>query len=450
VPDFEGIPSDLTYPAPPANCTQTGTNSGDTLVLTLGVSDKALLLSGKDGKLQINGVTCTGVANPKTVQITGTATAETIVLDFSIGALPESLRSGNITIDVGVGGSKDKIAIAATRDGDQLKLGTKDGATLIKFGSGLPTLSIKNQEELVLSAGPGDDSISAMGGDDVGAALASVLTLYAGAGNDSIQGGAAADVLHGGPGDDAFNTGTAADGGDTFDGGDGVDTLSYELRKNAITLTVDRVANDGETNEKDSVGDNIETLIGGEGDDKISAGDADNTIIGGPGNDTLFAGKGDDMFKEPSSEQGSDVMNGGEGSDSIDYSERTASLAITLCIGTPASCTGLCACGSDDGEDQEYDALVNIENVYGGRGDDSIRGSSADNRLLGGDGNDELFGDDGNDTIYGDSGNDSLYGGADADLLDDRLGRNAFDGGDSDGDICILGNFDLSSNCEIK
>lgn len=448
-PDFEGIPTDaITYGTAPDNCTSAGTNQGDTLILPLTTAIKGILVSGKDGMVQVNGVTCTSVPSPSTIKIVGTTSADTAIVDLSLGALPASLQ--NISVDLGTGGPKDTFALAVTRDDDMVKLGAMAAITNIKLGSG-PMIAVTNQENLIISTGPGNDVIDGTGADGLGTALTAAINVFGGAGDDAIQGGNGADFLYGGDGDDTFTTAAVADGGDTYDGGDGADRLSYENRTNPITVKVNKMADDGELGERDDVGANIETVAGGMGGDNITMGPGDDTIIGGPGNDILNGGDGDDTFMEPGEMQGADVMNGGAGQDTIDYSERTGDLTVTLCIPQQATCvTGLCGCLGDDGEANEKDALVNVENVIGGRGNDKLYGSAADNLLVGNEGNDELRGDTGDDTIYGGDGNDALYGGPGDDLLSGDLGLDTFDGGDGQGDICITMANEVPLNCELK
>lgn len=449
--DFESIPtSAITYGQAPSNCTQVGSNEGDTLILKLDATIKGLLLSGKEGKLQVNGVTCSGVEAPKKVTIVGSDQADTVIVDFSSGAFPDSLLDGLISIDTGTGESQDTIAIAGTRDADDVKLGLKNDWLRLRIGSALPWIETINHEVFILSTGPGDDHINATGGSDVGDPATSSLVVFAGAGNDWLQGGNGADELHGGDGDDLFYTAATIDGSDVYDGGAGADSLSYEHRTKALNIVVDGEQNDGEDDEKDDVQDSIETLIGGEAADSITAGANDNRLIGGPGDDILNGGSGEDTFVEASKAQGSDVMNGGEGLDTVDYSERSASLSVTLCIPEPTSCVaGLCGCSKDDGEGNEQDAFVNIENVTGGRGDDTFRGSSANNVLIGNEGDDSLYGEAGNDSLYGGAGNDQLEGGPGLDLLDGDGGEDYYDAGDDDGDICIVSTGELPLNCEL-
>src|SRR5205814_8290756 len=96
---------------------------------------------------------------------------------------------------------------------------------------------------------------------------------------------------------------------------------------------------------------------------------------------------------------GADLMKGGAGNDTADYHTRAVPLVIG--IGTLA----------DDGEAGEHDNVyLDIENVFGGSGNDFIRGSAADNYLVGNGGTDSILGGYGNDTLEGDAGLDTLNG----------------------------------------
>ena len=75
--------------------------------------------------------------------------------------------------------------------------------------------------------------------------------------------------------------------------------------------------------------------------------------------------------------------------------------------------------GYAEGVDIGTDVLINIQNVTGGAGNDTIIGDGNDNVLTGGGGNDNLSGGTGNDTFnytIGD-GVDTIDGGADSDTL---------------------------------
>jgi hypothetical protein len=103
----------------------------------------------------------------------------------------------------------------------------------------------------------------------------------------------------------------------------------------------------------DGVGDPIQLavrLYGGDGRDKLQGGALDDLLLGGGG---------DDAFMTAAASDGSDLYDGGEGSDFLSYADRSAPLSVTVGVGT------------DDGEPGEADdVMLTIENVTGGAGDD--------------------------------------------------------------------------------
>ena len=114
---------------------------------------------------------------------------------------------------------------------------------------------------------------------------------------------------------------------------------------------------------------------------------------------------------------GNDKIEGGSGArDLVDYSGRTEPLTVTM--------TG----GADDGQAGETDDVgPDVEDLYGGAGDDDISGNAANNEIRGADGadtlqglagNDQLRGGEKADAIFGGEGNDEIFGGAGDDLID--------------------------------
>jgi Ca2+-binding RTX toxin-like protein len=213
---------------------------------------------------------------------------------------------------------------------------------------------------------------------------------------------------------------------------------------------------------------------GGPGDDTLTGGDGPESLCGGPGNDILNGGGGNDRLDFPcidgqtDQSPGGDILNGGagddqlnggpagaplesdkflggDGTDTVDYSQRAAALTVTLDD------------VQNDGEVGESDNVASdVENVIGGsagdtlvgsgaanvldgrNGDDTLVGGGADDTLAGGVGNDTLSGGDGGDTLTGadgddalagDDGNDSLSGGGGTDTLDGGAGGDALSGG---------------------
>ena len=95
--------------------------------------------------------------------------------------------------------------------------------------------------------------------------------------------------------------------------------------------------------------------------------------------------------------------------------------------------------------------------VYGGRGDDSIRfdestdlvplpliahGEAGNDTLVGGFLNDELYGDAGSDALFGNDGNDQMYGGVGDDLLAGGFNDDFLDGEGGDDTLYGEAGFD--------
>ncbi len=148
--------------------------------------------------------------------------------------------------------------------------------------------------------------MSAGGSKATGKAVAKPADFHDGNGNDTVTGGRAddafvgepgKDVQSGGAGNDIFYSGFP-DGRDRIAGGAGFDTADYEDRGVAMSISLDRKANDGWAGEKDNVGtDNgIESVIGGTAADVLTGNALGNVLSGGAGNDTITGGPGIDFL----------------------------------------------------------------------------------------------------------------------------------------------------------
>lgn len=242
-------------------------------------------------------------------------------------------------------------------------------------------------------------------------------------GNDRASTYNVAALINGGPGDDVLTaTGYRA----TFDGGTGADTMSgpadsavtYASRSNSLVVTLDGLANDGEVGEGDNVGGAINRVTGGSGADLLQSGARAATLDGGPGNDTLaeagpgtmLGGPGNDIIHGGNGTNaidggpGGDLMTGGAGEDSVSYAGRPTGVKVTL-DNQPND--GYAGEGDNVGSD--------IEDIFGGLGNDTLVGNAARNVLDGSAGNNVIFGGDGPDILYSAAGNDVLDGGPGAD-----------------------------------
>ncbi|MDB4558781.1 Hint domain-containing protein [Amylibacter sp.] len=157
---------------------------------------------------------------------------------------------GNDTIEGGEGGTdNDVIDASAVTNGITVDFSTGETGTVT---SGADTIDFAEIESFVLT-GQADTINGSFANDS--------MTVFAGAGDDSILAGSAADELYGGAGNDTLAGG---DGNDTLFGGTGDDTISIS---------------DGDV------------ATGGDGDDTFNinqtdAGTGNITIVGGEGGET--------------------------------------------------------------------------------------------------------------------------------------------------------------------
>ena len=191
------------------------------------------------------------------------------------------------------------------------------------------------------------DTIKTYGGND---------TVYGGDDNDTIEGGTGSDTLYGGDDDDTIyaqestnhsekdsNTLVGGKGEDKLYGGEGDDTIYGDEKEN-------------KGNNKDTFGNNEDTIKAYGGNDTVYGGDDDDTIEGGAGSDILHGGDDDD------------TLYAGKKNQNID---------------------------TDDGSNID-DGTINY--LDGGKGNDTLFGASGDDTLEGGEGKDDLYGGKGYDT----------------------------------------------------
>ncbi|MCF1471535.1 hypothetical protein FS763_06315 [Agrobacterium vitis] len=167
-----------------------------------------------------------------------------------------------------------------------------------------------------------------------------------------------------------------------------------------------------------SSGDNDSGIAGGSATESRSAesfAGADFTLSNGW--DLAYGGTLNDMFRLGLYSVGDDVVYGGGGQDTVDYSGETQDLTITF-TGVVSSSGEKFWKVSGDGEfsqsggNQSYytydDKLFSIENITGGSGNDTITAGEDANTLNG---------SEGGDILAGGAGDDYLIGGAGADIF---------------------------------
>ena len=466
-------PLGITPAAATVACTYTGGTR--TAAITMGVGDSAtIMLSGT--ALDVNGAQCqtATVTNTDTVTVTGNTGSESVTLDLGGGAFTNA--NGDIAFDLAMntnGPAGDSFTIAGAPTANNIVFGAS-GVDLTNDGSlDVTTTGVEN---FAVNAGAGNDKVSGAGSAATGAAFGTALSLNGGAGDDTLTGGNGADSFVGGAGNDAIaggngsdtadysgsesgvhvdlTAGTASDGeggsdtltsiatvlgspfhdilhgaasgGDTLlgadgndllvsggasdvmNGGAGVNTVSYVDATAAVA--VDLAAGTG------SGGDtfqNIQRIVGSAFSDTLTGNSENNRIAGLAGNDTESGGLGNDTFAMGAAPDGSDVISGGPGVDTIDYSHRTGVITVNL--------TGASSTNGANGEGDTING--DVENASGGTGRDTLVGNASNNTLIGLRGADVLRGLAGNDRLLGGRGADFLAGGAGNDTMNGGLGN---------------------------
>ena len=263
---------------------------------------------------------------------------------------------------------------------------------------------------------PMDGDGDGMDGDDMSNAE---CTHELGPRDRGFTGSSGNDVICG---NDRNNTIDGQNGDDIIRGEGGIDTLNGEAG--------DDMLYGGAGNDK---------LNGGPGNDDLYGEAGNDTLDGGAGGDELYGGIGDDTLKDEDLD-GIDTFEGGEGTDTLDYStidQDNPSLGgadVYWHIDLAAGETGKGTLENITGGVAELlDYISGIENVIGAAGSNHLVGDENNNVLTGGAAtNDKIKGMGGNDTIS--SGNDG--GAVDAGEL--------LDGGDGNDTLVITGEFDLS------
>jgi len=240
-----------------ADCILNG--AGD-MTLNLAANETAYLFKRTaDSKVVANasiaGNECTTSATNK-ITITGSTGGEQVIIDYYSGAFAAATTSTpNIAIDLGAG-LGDTVKIRGTVGADLVTLGTRGTtsyASLNTAGVAARTfadISMAGVENIMVSTGPGNDTITGQGGTAVGSTTALPvvaldgaisLTVRGGDDNDTITSGALSvgtrNVLYGGAGNDLFLQ-QAAFAADTINGGAGTDTVDYGIRTTGVRVTL--------------------------------------------------------------------------------------------------------------------------------------------------------------------------------------------------------------------
>jgi Ca2+-binding RTX toxin-like protein len=194
--------------------------------------------------------------------------------------------------------------------------------------------------------------------------------------------------------------GGGADDGSSEDGPTGArDSVGADVERLVGGFGDDVLRGDSKTNMlTGGAGDDLlagnagrDVLTGATGDDRLQGGDGDDTLKGVTGDDVLAGGEGDD---ELDGGPDSDAIGGGPGKDLATYASRATAVVVT--VGAGGANDG----GVEDGTAAARDSVgASVEDLAGGAGGDSLTGNELDNALTGGAGSDSLFGLAGADSL---------------------------------------------------
>jgi len=304
----------------------------------------------------------------------------------------------------------------------------------ITLDDGDDRATVATATNAAILGGAGNDSLQGGGGQD---------TVQGQDGADNVAGAAGDDSLMGGPGDDLLDPGPGGSGDrDLLEGDQGTDAVSYGARTAPVATSKDGMANDGEANEADNVGSDVERVTGGVANDTVGGGPGADVLDGGPGDDTVTGLAGDDeLHGDGGVSAGADTISGGSGADRIQGEAGADALLGDDGNDTVDGGTGADTLNGGPGADQllggpdrdavayttpadvtvrldrgigsstlagDSDHIAQVENVVGGDQRDTITGSTEGNAVEGGRGEDYLDGR---------RGVDRLAGGASADVV---------------------------------
>jgi Ca2+-binding RTX toxin-like protein len=247
--------------------------------------------------------------------------------------------------------------------------------------------------------------------------LISIENLSGSAYDDSLTGDTADNKLSGGAGNDILNGGAGAD---KLIGGDGSDIYYVDSTSDVVSET----NADSTTGGSDTVYSRLNKYTLGtsiENGRITTSGTA--SLTGNSLNNILYAGSGNN------------ILNGDSGSDTASYLYATSAVTISL-ASTVEQATG--GSGSD--------TLSAIENLAGSSYNDKLTGNSAGNKLSGDLGNDVLNGGAGADKMIGGDGSDTYY----ADNAKDSVSETNSDAstGGTDTVYSYLSSYSLGANVE--
>jgi Ca2+-binding RTX toxin-like protein len=381
----------------------------------------------------------TGTGNTLGNLILGNAGKNTLSGGDGNDTLQDLAANGGDSNDTLQGGKGDDVL--QDDMGDNSLDGGDGNDVLQTTGTGNDTLLGGNGDDVLqdsggtntLDGGAGNDKLTAGAGNDI---------LLGGDGNDTIQDSGGTNEIHGGKGNDSIVISGKAD--DTITGDDGDDNIIANGggTQNLFGNAGNDVLIAGKGTDHIEGGDGNDVLNGGS--DTVGGGD---TLIGGKGNDIYMVKDGHEIIVENKGE-GTDSIRVQSGFATVDMNDFGSAEIENVLIN--ASTTGVTVTGNalnnvmkaeTEGDGQGSDVL------HGGDGNDTLDGRAIDSKSTNfTDGNDQLFGDKGNDTLTGGDGDDLLDGGSGNDTMAGGAGNDTYvvgEAGDKITEIAGQGTADL-------
>ncbi|QKE65572.1 matrixin family metalloprotease [Aquipseudomonas campi] len=333
----------------------------------------------------------------------GSDTVKSYLSAYSLGANLENLRLMSSGTASGTGNALDNI------------LYTGAGNNNLNGGDGNDTVSYK-YASLGVTASLALTSAQATGGSGSDT-LRNFENLNGSQYDDKLTGNADANKLSGNAGKDVLDGGAGAD---NMIGGDGNDTYYVDDIGDSVSETNADAASGGSDIVFSyladySLGANLEKLR------IMAAGNANGS--GNALNNLIHAGAGDN------------VLDGGDGNDTLSYRHATQGVSVSLALS-----------GAQDTGGSGSDTLLSFENLNGSQYDDSLIGTAAANTLSGDLGNDILDGGAGADQMAGGDGNDSYHVDHSSDVVSETNADST--AGGSDTVFSYLTAYTLGANLE--
>ncbi len=310
--------------------------------------------------------------------LTSTSVAGFENLDASavtVNLVVDNLVSGRTLTDANYGDNANSTSIKTGSGNDSIQVGNHTAALTVYAGAGTDTINSYGTVSTTIYGEGGVDTITAQ-------TAGGAVTIDGGAGNDVITGNTGNDSLVGGADDDTIVTGN---GNNTVQGGDGVDTIT--------------------------TGTGIDSVDGGVGNDTVKFADA-NLVS----SDSVTGGDGTDILEMTDTASIADVdLTNFLTVETIKLAAGTA--AQTVALGAEALQAGIVTI---DGTVSAQDVTVTVAAGY--TGNLTVLANSADNSVTGGSGNDVIVSNASFQLDTTATTDDSIAGGTGTDTI--RLDNN--------------------------